>query len=220
MPVAVDNNLLHIQLDLGPSLSSSFPLGTLLDTGGALNTGYLTFHLWLASTYSESVHSLEFFDGDNPFEPIKLSGALLDPASFDAAKHGLLTAIIRYTTPYTDSLKQPVLISYALGPDVSHNAILGLPTIDSLEFLIDTKSNTAHSRLLNTIFPLERRPVSHGLPPRVTFDADQFRHSLASAPASMSSRTSGPAPFQGPDIFSDDPMRRTLRAPIRSAASS
>ena len=40
------------------------------------------------------VAKFETFDGDNPFDPIKLCGAITSPDDYDADKHGILSAFI------------------------------------------------------------------------------------------------------------------------------
>ena len=95
MPIAIDNGLPHITFDL--SASSLFvELCGLMGTCGALNTGYFLFHLWLKSKRPDLVAEFVSFDDANPFEPIKLGGAIGDPSDFISSDHGNLTAIIRY----------------------------------------------------------------------------------------------------------------------------
>jgi hypothetical protein len=67
-----------------------------MDTCSALNTGYLPFHLWLKSQRPDIVAEFISFDDANPFEPIKLGGAIRNPTDFVSADHGNLTAVIRY----------------------------------------------------------------------------------------------------------------------------
>jgi hypothetical protein len=95
-----------------------------MDTCGALNTGYLLFHLWLMSERPDLVAEFISFDDANPFEPIKLGGAICDPADFDSSTHGNLTAVIRYYAPYIDNNGSPITLSFALSADVTVNTIL------------------------------------------------------------------------------------------------
>jgi hypothetical protein len=108
----------------------------LMDTCGALKTGYLLFHLWLKSERPDLVAGFISFDDANPFEPIKLGGAISDPSDFDASDHGNLTAIIRYYTPYTDTSGFRITIPFALGADVTVNTIFGLPMLCDLDAVI------------------------------------------------------------------------------------
>jgi hypothetical protein len=56
------------------------------------------------------------FDNTNPFKLInKLGGAIRDPSDFVAADHGMLTAVVRYYTPYTDGSGSPITLSFGLG---------------------------------------------------------------------------------------------------------
>jgi hypothetical protein len=180
MPIAIDNGLPHITFDLG-SDSSPVELCGLMDTCGALNTGFLLFHLWLKSERPDLVAEFVSFDDSNPFEPIKLGGAIRDPANFDATDHGNLTAVIRYYTPYVDSSGSPITISFALGSDVTVNTIFGLPMLCDLDSIISLRSNSMHSRTLNRDFPIIRAAATFGLPPTCSFDpADSTRNRAAS----------------------------------------
>jgi len=170
MPIAIDNGLPHITFDLGTDPALDPSLCGLMDTCGALNTGYLLFHLWLKSERPDLVAEFVSFDDSNPFEPIKLGGAIRDPSDFDASDHGNLTAVIRYFTPYLDSSGDPITISFALGSDVTVNTIFGLPMLCDLDSVISLRSNCMHSRALNLDFPITRAAANFGLPPNCTFD--------------------------------------------------
>ena len=98
MPVTIDNGLPTITLDL--SLCNGGPkLQALLDTCGAMNTGWLQFHLYIITTYPHLVTEFNQFDDSNPFKPVKLHSAIVDPDTFDTSKHGILTVLVRYYTP-------------------------------------------------------------------------------------------------------------------------
>jgi hypothetical protein len=180
MPIAIDNGLPHIAFDLGAS-SSLVELCGLMDTCGALNTGYLLFHLWLKSERPDLVAEFISFDDANPFEPIKLGGAIRDPSDFVSSDHGNLTAVIRYYTPYVDTFGSAITLSFALGSDVTVNTIFGLPMLCDLDSIISLRSNTMHSRILHRDFPITRAAASFGLPRDCTFDpADASRNHEAS----------------------------------------
>lgn len=169
MPIAIDNGLPHITFELGAA-PSLVELCGLMDTCGALNTGYLLFHLWLKSERPDLVAEFISFDDSNPFEPIKLGGAIRDPSDFVAADHGNLTAVIRCYTPCVDTSGTPITISFALGSDVTVNTIFGLPMLCDLDSIISLRSNSMHSRTLNRDFPITRAAAVFGLPSDCTFD--------------------------------------------------
>jgi hypothetical protein len=121
------------------------------------------------------------FDDVNPFEPIKLGGAIRDPADFDAASHGNLTAAVRCHTPHVDASGSSVTISFALGSDVTVNTIFGLPMLCDLDSVISLRTNSMHSRALNLDFPITRAAASFGLPPGAVFDPDSAARHHASA---------------------------------------
>jgi hypothetical protein len=110
------------------------------------------------------------FDDASPFEPIKLGGAIQDPAEFVSDDHGNLTAVIRYYTPYTDTTGSPITLSFALGSDVTVNTIFGLPMLCDLDAVISLRSNSMHSRSLNCDFPITRLAAKFGLPSGCSFD--------------------------------------------------
>jgi hypothetical protein len=191
MPIAINNGLPHVEFNLGSDPTLDPSLVGLMDTCGALNTGYLKFHLWLKSERPDLVAEFISFDDANPFEPIKLGGAISDPTDFDASDHGNLTAVIRYYTPYTDTSGSPITISFALGPDVTVNTIFGLPMLCDLDVIISLRSNSMHSRTLDTDFPITRSAATFGLPDGCLFDPAACArnhastcHLLPSAPAS------------------------------------
>ena len=75
----------------------------------------------------------EEFNGDNPFDPIKLEGALLNPDDYDAGKHGVLSAVITYHTPFQLSNGSKLQLAFALGQDMSVDSIIGIPLIKELK---------------------------------------------------------------------------------------
>ena len=195
MPIAIDNGLPHLTFDLGSDPTLDPSLCGLMDTCGALNTGYLLFHLWLKSERPDLVADFASFDDSNPFEPIKLGGAIRDPTDFDATDHGNLTAVIRYYTPYIDVSGAPITISFALGPDVTVNTIFGLPMLCDLDAIISLRSNSMHSRTLNLDFPITRAAASFGLPPDCSFDpAAASRNNASTCGLLPPSAASGSAP--------------------------
>ena len=130
MPLRVDNGLPHVRLNLGETADAT--LSVLFDSGAALSSGYLPYHLWIMRENPDIVASFERFDDSNPFEPIKLGGAIRHPEDYSESMHGQLTAIIRYKTPYVDNDGSPIHISFGLGNDMTVNTILGMPIIKDL----------------------------------------------------------------------------------------
>ncbi len=197
MPIAIDNGLPHITFDLGCDSNFDPSLTGLMDTCGALNTGYLRYHLWLMSERPDLVADFASFDDVNPFEPIKLGGAIRDPADFDATSHGNLTAVVRYYTPYVDTSGSSITISFALGSDVTVNTIFGLPMLCDLDSVISLCTNSMHSRALNLDFPITRAAASFGLPPGTVFDPDSAaRHHASTCGLAPATSMLLPSAFQ------------------------
>ena len=223
MPVAIDNGFPNLALDLGTE-HDQFSISGLFDTCGSLNTGYLPFHAWVASQHPNAVEDFRYFNGDDPFDPIKLAGAVSDTTANANSPHGLLTAVIRYKTPYFDNTQSPISLSFALGNHVATNTIFGLPTITALEFLVDIPNLTAHSRRLDITFQLTKSEGSLGLPAGVSFDPDVHRriHEAAVASSHKYTNTSGDSHDTqeqthrviGQDDCSLGYLRRTLRSSL------
>jgi hypothetical protein len=224
LPVAIDNRLPHISIQVGGQQdpSGAHHLSSLLDTGAALNTGFLPFHLWFASMYPHCVADLIHCDDPHkPFAAARLLGAVADRNTLST--HGRLTAVIRYFTPYTQTGNdnRPVILSFALGPDVTVNSIIGLPTIDSFNLSIDLCNNRAHSSICATTFDIRRACISHGLPPGVSFDIDNFRRTSPRADASATSGF-GFGDVTVNDTFDGGCLNRTLTylPPDRASSES
>ena len=105
-----------------------------------------------------------------------------DPTDYDASRHGLLTAVIRYKTPYVTSTEgSPISVSIALGTDVSTNTIFGLPTLSAFEFLVNLKTMSAISPVVNETFQLTRSAGSLGLPAGIHFNLYELRRQYKAA---------------------------------------
>ena len=101
MPITSQKELAHIKMSIGIGGSKEvIGLSLLFDTGAALNTGYLPYHARIIQRHPNIVAKCEYFDGENPFEPIKLCGAITNPSDYDSEKHGVLSTIVEYYTPY------------------------------------------------------------------------------------------------------------------------
>jgi hypothetical protein len=144
MPIAVQNNLPTLSLRLGDSSNQhgDIELKVNFDTCGALSTGFKPYHDRIKQLNPELVHAYESFDEMNPFEPIRLSGALRNPDDISQEVTGTLTAVIRYNTPHVDRNGNPVLLSFALCNTVSCHTILGLPAINGMNMIWNVRNAT------------------------------------------------------------------------------
>ena len=80
------------------------------------------------------VASFERFDDSNPFEPIKLGGAIRQHDDYNETMHAQLTAIICYKSLYFDNDVCPTHISFCLGNNIMtvNTILLGMPVIKNL----------------------------------------------------------------------------------------
>jgi len=130
MPITSQNELAHIKMLICDIATKELiGLSMMYDTGVALNTGYLPYHNEIVKHHPSVVKRLKYFNGKNPFEPIKLCGAITHPSDYDSEKHGILSAVVEYHTPYKYRNGEPVLLAIALGNSMTVNTILGFSTI-------------------------------------------------------------------------------------------
>jgi hypothetical protein len=193
-PIRMNNKMPAIDFNLGTKSDSSVSLVCLYDTCAAVSSGNLGFHQWVITTYPELVHSYEQFDDSNPFEPIKLIGAIKDPADYNEDDHGKLTAVVRYHLPYSDPDSNSVALCIALGNDVSVNTILGWAAIEDLGIELRISGKTFYSTTLNCYFPLERVEATCGTPANVEFNpATDFKRPPPPSPTTPNVVNTQPA---------------------------
>jgi hypothetical protein len=147
------------------------------------------------------------FDDANPFEPIKLAGAVSNPDSYDHETHGQLTAVIRYHTPYTDPAGHPITLSFGLGHHVAVNSIIGWPVILDLSMDLSISTMSVISHTLRHHFPITCRSSTMGVPEDVEFDVASFLSSRKSALTSSPPTT----PNEIPRIHDDTSAGFTQR---------
>ncbi len=99
MPAAIDNGLPHVEWPITDSTNTTGPFDLMMmcDSGPAVTVGNLRCQFWLFSQHPALVHNLEFFNDHNPFDPIKLFGAIKSNHNIDETQFGTLTAVIRHS---------------------------------------------------------------------------------------------------------------------------
>jgi hypothetical protein len=217
MPIAIDNGLPHVGFALGNEGNSSVVLSGLADTCGALNTGYKTYHQWIMSEHPEIVFEYLEFDSATPFEPVRLGGAVLEKEDLQDSSHGHLTAIIRYYTPYTGTDGSAMVISFALGEDVSVNTIYGLTFLKNLDAKLCLGTNLLRSDYLACDFPITYKAVDRGLPIGSQFDPNQSARNNASHPSAPQRASPSPSVAGSATAIDDSSagfLRRTLQPTI------
>ena len=149
MHISINNFLPSEFLHLGIPEDDENRMQMLVDTGAAMNTGGLTYHLWVMSQCPDIV---EDYDVVHLLAALDLRGV---PTNDD---HGQMTAVIRYKTPYIVNDKAPFILSCALGNDVSLRCVFGLPTLLAMGASIGLASGLLSCTKLNCKFPLDLQP--------------------------------------------------------------
>jgi hypothetical protein len=215
MPLRIDNGLPHITLHIGtPRLDETIGLSALFDSGAALSSGYLPYHLWVMRECPDLVASLERFDDTSPFEPIKLGGAICSPEDYNESTHGQLMAVIRYRTPYSDREGNPITISFGLGNDMTVNTILGMSLIKDLGMTPDFQAGHVTCTDSPASFDLEYRETTCGDPVTDTaataFVALPLDEMYPPAIAPKTTDHSPSPPINATDNISNGYVQRTL----------
>ena len=76
MTLSLDNELPAAVFYSGTLMDNEIPFSCHLDSCGAMNTGSLTLHQWISTTYLHIVHSYEQYDDSQPYVPISLACAI------------------------------------------------------------------------------------------------------------------------------------------------
>ena len=153
----------------------------LVDTGAAINTCDLKYHLWVMSQCPDIVEEVMQCGKDTDYEIVHLL-ADLDftwvPTNND---HSQMTAVIRYKKPYIVNGKALSILSFALGKDVSLRCVLGLPILLAMCASIGLTSGLLSYTGLNRKFPLDLQPPGKGLPEGTTVNhyTNTISHSVS-----------------------------------------
>ena len=210
LPAPIDNGLPHCRVSLtSADCSEKAQLACLYDTGSSMTVGWTPFHLWFFLHHPTYVHSFELFNDENPFTPLKLHGAIADPAHYTSDLHGSLNAVIRYFVRPQPTSSSPHLITIALGSDVQVNSILGWPTAQTFGLNLLVSQDLFESTILQQRSPVHRQNTKRDIPdgspapdPHETFASPRFLELRAALPAHT--------PLEASDHQQNGYLRRTI----------
>ena len=181
MPICISNCLPSVSLILGIQEEEKSKMRMLVDTGAAMNTDNLQYHLWVMSQCPDIVHGFLQCGKDTAYDVVHILAAL-DLKDVNKTKtQGQMTAAIHYKTPYTVASKGPFILSFALGHDVSLRSVLGLPTLLAMGADMNLVKGLLSCSELNREFPLDLQPLGHGLSEGVSLN-----HYSPNVPTSVS----------------------------------
>merc|ERR1712086_695583 len=159
IPVPIQTSFPHMNLQLGPEIGcANCPmLRCVINTAAALSTGNFHFFAKVAKTFPHCVVKIY---APKDYSPIILSGIVQQRGESVTTE---LNVAFLFHLPYetTDGNKCSLLV--ATGPQVTVNAILGLPFIQSTQMIIDPADQVAELRALDSPpFPIDfRRATCH-----------------------------------------------------------
>jgi hypothetical protein len=161
LPVPIQAAFPHITLQLGSSLGDSRcpAIRCVVDTAVALTTGNLHFFAALAKAYPHTVASVH---SPKDYSPITLSRIVQQCGSSVTTD---LTVGFHFHLPYLTREGTRTSLVVATGPDVTVNAILGLPLITQTKMVINTADQVAEMRAFDTPpFPIDLRRAMCAIP--------------------------------------------------------
>ena len=109
----------------------------LVDTRAAINSGHLDYHLLFMSQCPKMVADFLQCGENTNYDVVQLFAVLGLNLGQLPNNHGQMTAIIRYHTPYLVNNKDPLILSFALGNDMSLRSLIGLPILLSMDVTIN-----------------------------------------------------------------------------------
>ena len=90
----------------------------------------------------------QVFGYNNQFDRIKLLGAIGSVLDYDP-EHDMLSAVIKYFTPYRNANNQPLLLPVALGKAMAVNTISGNTMIREWELVLDFDPSLIKNTILS-----------------------------------------------------------------------
>ena len=127
IPIPINNYLPSVCLHLGSVEDEENKMRMLLDTGAAMDSGSLTYHLWVMSQCPEMVGEFIQCGDGTGYDVFQLLAALHLDSRHQPLDHGKIKVVIRYKTLYFINKRDPLFIYFVLENDVSLRCVLGLP---------------------------------------------------------------------------------------------
>ena len=110
------------------------------------------------------------FGYNNPFVRIKLLGAIGSVLDYDP-EHDMLSAVIRYFTPYHNANNQPLLLPVALGETMAVNTILSNIVIRKWKLVLNFDpiliKSTIPKEMFDVVYESTRRTSTQLTPSRM-----------------------------------------------------
>jgi hypothetical protein len=160
--VGIQSLMPHIPLLLGQSLNDpDVPMiRCMVDTGTALNTGNYSFIAAIAKWYPHCIAKVFLLEDHSP---IILLGVIDDENQAITTKLSVLA--FQFHLPYLTCDGKSTSIGIATGPQVSVNAIIGLPFNTGSGMIIDTVNNVVEAKhLVCEPFPIKFRCATKYVP--------------------------------------------------------
>ncbi len=150
--VSIQSLLPHISLQLGTTSDDpDVPMiRCMVDTGAALNTGNYSFYAAIVKWY---LHCIAKVILPKDYSPIIISGGINDDMQAITTD---LSVAFQFHLPYLTGDGNTASIINATSPQVSVNAIIGLPFIKATGMIINTVDNDVEAKhLFCKPFPIE-----------------------------------------------------------------
>ena len=121
---------------------------TLYDTGAALNTGYLPYHLAIAKKYPHLVNSIT--QAEDKYESIVLSGIVKENEAQKQQKNmTVLPTVIEQKFHHPTKTGGQMFIKFVLGNDVAVNDVVGNVTLKAAKMHMDVDTDMVDTRVMD-----------------------------------------------------------------------
>ena len=153
MPISINNNLPCVDFRVGNGAHHSPSLCMLVDSVAAMNTGHLAYHHSVMAQFLDIVEEYIECGPGTKYDLVHLKVNVTQSTAVDQFNDGILSAIIRYNTPYRcDS--HHLNLSFALGDALSLRTILGTLALEAMYSVLDLSDKKLVLKRLNVILPL------------------------------------------------------------------
>ena len=137
-------------------------LRMLVDSGAAMNSGNKNYHRQIMSQFPDIVVEYIECGPGTKYDLVQLKVAVTQAAAEADFTNGTMSVIIRYKTPYFVNSQQ-LILSFALGDNLTLRTILGTPSLIAMHGILDMVTNTLTLQKLDMKLPLVMTEPCSGL---------------------------------------------------------
>ena len=164
MPISINNSLSSVHFPSGKGKENADDkMRLLVNTGVAMNSGNLYFHLWVIFQCPSIMAEYLQCGEDTEYDIVQLLAVIKLHEGSTQTNHGQMTVVIRCHTPFLVKKQHSLILSFALGKDVTLCSVLGLPSLLAIGATLNPPLGKLVCSELNFSFPLLLDPLGKDL---------------------------------------------------------